>query len=83
MLRLWARRRMTRPDSDGGDRPNGGGAFGADAGADMSRFIEKCCSTTRFTAIADSANADNSRAELFLVAVTGTDVKTKLDDDQA
>lgn len=30
-----------------------------------SRFIEKCWCTTRFTAIADSAKADNSRAELF------------------
>ena len=35
--------------------------------ASSSRFMLKCCITTRLTAMALSANADNSRALLFLV----------------
>jgi len=37
--------------------------------ASSSRFREKCWSTTRFTAIADSANAESSLAELFLLNI--------------
>jgi len=44
-------------------------SLGSRFSAKSSRFKEKCWSTTRFTAIADSANAESSRAELFLLEI--------------
>lgn len=60
---LWRDlRRCRRRDSLGGDRP----ATASPSTSHMPTLIDMCCSTTRFTAAADSANKESSFEVLFL-----------------